>query len=201
MQRIGEMPLVKRLAKEARAGVITPAQQKLLEAAALNSSRPDDTEAAFMARHLVQCTLPHSNPGKVGAWVRRNGNLALVIQPGWGTEVNGSVGYPYGRDSTSQTERTRVKHRRVFRFRMVPTKLQREGLARMAGARRFVWNRALDQGKQHYLVTGKGLPAAELSRRLTALKQQPELAWLKEADSPGSATNAGGSSARLYELL
>jgi putative transposase len=76
-----------------------------------------------------------------------------------------------------------VKLRKVFRFRMDPTPEQRESLARMAGARRFVWNWALNQRKQHYATTGKGLPAAELSRGLTALKRQPELAWLKEADS------------------
>jgi putative transposase len=76
-----------------------------------------------------------------------------------------------------------VKLRKVFRFRMDPTPEQRESLARMAGARRFVWNWALNQRKQHYATTGKGLPSAELSRGLTALKQQPALAWLKEADS------------------
>ncbi len=32
-------------------------------------------------------------------------------------------------------------------------------------------------------MTGKSLPAAELSRRLTALKQQPETAWLKDVDA------------------
>ena len=76
-----------------------------------------------------------------------------------------------------------MRLRKAFRFRMQPTPAQREALARMAGARRFVWNWALNQRKQHYAATGNGLPAAELSRRLTALKQQPELAWLKEADS------------------
>ena len=76
-----------------------------------------------------------------------------------------------------------MRLRKAFRFRMQSTPAQREALARMAGARRFVWNWALNQRKQHYAATGNGLPAAELSRRLTALKQQPELAWLKEADS------------------
>jgi putative transposase len=73
--------------------------------------------------------------------------------------------------------------RKVLRFRMDPDPAQREALARMAGARRFVWNWALNQRKAYYVATGKGLPAAELSRRLTALKRQPEFAWLKEADS------------------
>ena len=76
-----------------------------------------------------------------------------------------------------------MRLRKVFRFRMEPTGAQREALARMAGARRFVWNGALNERKQCYAATGKGLPGAELSRRLTERKQQPELAWLKEADS------------------
>ena len=76
-----------------------------------------------------------------------------------------------------------MRLRKVFRFRMEPTGSQRAALARMAGARRFVWNGALNERKQCYAATGKGLPGAELSRRLTERKQQPELAWLKEADS------------------
>jgi putative transposase len=76
-----------------------------------------------------------------------------------------------------------VKLRKVFRFRMKPTAANRESLARMAGARRFIWNGALHERRVHYAVTGKGLPAAELSRRLTALKQKPETAWLKDVDA------------------
>jgi putative transposase len=76
-----------------------------------------------------------------------------------------------------------MTHRKVFRFRMKPTSPQRDALARMAGSRRYVWNWALAQRNAHYRATGKGLPAAELSRRLTALKDQPETAWLREVDS------------------
>ena len=73
--------------------------------------------------------------------------------------------------------------RRVYRFRLEPTPSQGEGLRRYAGARRFVWNWALQQKQEHYRATGKGLPERELSARLTALKGQPETAWLKEMDS------------------
>ena len=66
---------------------------------------------------------------------------------------------------------------------MEPNGAQCEALSRMAGARRFVWNWALAQRKAHYLDTGKSLPAAELSVRLTALKRQPETAWLRDVDS------------------
>jgi putative transposase len=76
-----------------------------------------------------------------------------------------------------------MKHRKVFRFRMEPNTAQREALGRMAGARRFVWNWALAQRQAYYRENGKSLPAAELSTRLTALKQQPDTSWLQEVDS------------------
>ena len=66
---------------------------------------------------------------------------------------------------------------------MDPNGAQREALSRMVGGRRFVWNWALAQRRAHYLDTGKSLPAAELSARLTALKHQPETTWLREVDS------------------
>jgi putative transposase len=73
--------------------------------------------------------------------------------------------------------------RRVYRFRLEPTSEQEQRLRQFAGARRFIWNWALEQRRQHYRQTGKALPAAELSARLTALKDQPETAWLREMDA------------------
>jgi hypothetical protein len=73
---------------------ITRHHLKLLDAAEAIRFDPDKTEAAFMARQLVQATLPHKNPGNVPLWTRRNGNLTLTIQPG---QENGALlGYPYG---------------------------------------------------------------------------------------------------------
>lgn len=58
---------------------------------------PDKTESAFMARQLVQATLPHKNPGDdVPAWSRKNGNLILTVRPGWDEEKQKTIGYPYG---------------------------------------------------------------------------------------------------------
>jgi putative transposase len=74
-------------------------------------------------------------------------------------------------------------HRKTYRFRMRPTRAQESGLNRLAGARRWVWNWALGRWKDHYKATGKTISLAQLSCELTALKQQPETAWLKEADS------------------
>jgi hypothetical protein len=57
---------------------------------------PDRTESAFMARQLVQATLPHKNPGNVQAWSRKNGDLTLTLRPGWDHKKNKLIGYPYG---------------------------------------------------------------------------------------------------------
>ena len=66
---------------------------------------------------------------------------------------------------------------------MRPTKAQEPILVRLAGARRWVWNWALRRWKDHYEANGKSIGLKQLSTELTALKQRPETAWLKEADS------------------
>ena len=53
-------------------------------------SAQDADELAFMARLAMMATLPHSDPGDVPGFERRNGNYRLSIQPGLG------VGVPYG---------------------------------------------------------------------------------------------------------
>ena len=68
--------------------------------------------------------------------------------------------------------------RKVYRFRMRPTKAQEAALYRMAGARRFVYNWALDRRKSYYAEHGKGISARELSSELSALKSKPETLWL-----------------------
>lgn len=75
---------------------MTPSQLRLIHAATAIRADPDSVEWAFMARQLVQCTLPHRNPGNVEAWQRKNGNLSLVIRPGWNHDEQCSIGYPYG---------------------------------------------------------------------------------------------------------
>jgi hypothetical protein len=76
----------------------TAKQQQLIDTAVEIMANPTqiDRDHAFMARQLVQATLPHRDPGKVEAWQRTNGNLTLVIRPGWDSKKQCSVGYPYG---------------------------------------------------------------------------------------------------------
>jgi putative transposase len=69
---------------------------------------------------------------------------------------------------------------KAFRYRLEPTAEQEQKLLQFAGVRRFIWNWALQQRREYYRETGKTLPAKELSARLTALKDQPETAWLKD---------------------
>ncbi|MFL6417320.1 MAG: replication protein RepA [Bryobacteraceae bacterium] len=61
-----------------------------------NGCADDEIELAFLARQLVQCTLPHRDPGDVPVWTRRNGELTLLVTR---TDVDDDgrlIGYPYG---------------------------------------------------------------------------------------------------------
>jgi hypothetical protein len=91
----GELPLMKQLAK--KYAPPTQAQRELVEVAAIIREQPDAAERAFMARQLVLCTLPHSDPGDTNPrWLRRTGNSSLIIQPGWDGQEDKSFGYPFG---------------------------------------------------------------------------------------------------------
>ncbi len=72
---------------------------------------------------------------------------------------------------------------RTYEFRMSPTPEQDFLLNWMAGARRWVWNWALARCKAYYEQRGESIPWLQLSSELTALKAQPDTAWLKDADA------------------
>ena len=71
---------------------------KILDAASLIMNEPitQEKDKAFLTRQLVQVTLPHSSPGNVPIWERKNGNLSLSIRPGWDHENNQPLGLPFG---------------------------------------------------------------------------------------------------------
>ena len=53
----------------------------------------------YMARSLVQATLPHKNPGSINVWERSNGNFSMFMQPGYKKDKYKkvcSIGLPYG---------------------------------------------------------------------------------------------------------
>lgn len=74
---------------------LSPVKERLLEAAVEIKQNPDAVERAFMARQLVQCTLPHKDPGDVPIWTRTNGLLTLVISPYRDRKTRKAL-YPYG---------------------------------------------------------------------------------------------------------
>ena len=56
--------------------------------AILQDPHVSDQDRAFIARQVVQVTLPHADPGDVPVWKRSNGYLTLSIRPGWDHEKN-----------------------------------------------------------------------------------------------------------------
>ena len=71
----------------------------------------------------------------------------------------------------------------TYRYRLNPTAEQESQFGRFAGARRFVWNWALNRKREHFQQTGRALSFAALCAELTILKQQPATAWLRDMDS------------------
>ena len=69
-----------------------PSIDRILMAAEQIQDEPNAAQLAFMARALVQATMPHSDPGDVPIWGRTNGNLTLTIKPDW--EINQKTGQP-----------------------------------------------------------------------------------------------------------
>ena len=75
--------------------------QKIIRTAdevAFASAREADA-LAFMSKCFIQATLPHSDPGDVPLWGRKNGNYSLSIQPHYVFGKDGkpeNIGVPYG---------------------------------------------------------------------------------------------------------
>jgi putative transposase len=67
---------------------------------------------------------------------------------------------------------------RAYRMRVYATPRQAMKLARLAGACRYVWNWALARRTRAYRAEGTRVNWIELSRAFTALKGQPDTAWL-----------------------
>jgi putative transposase len=74
-------------------------------------------------------------------------------------------------------------HQKAYRYRLQPTLEQEAVFLRWAGARRWVYNWALARRQVHYRKMGKSLTAAQLCAELTALKLQPETAWLRDMNA------------------
>ncbi len=71
----------------------------------------------------------------------------------------------------------------AYQYRFYPTKEQQQMLARTFGCVRYVYNWALRLRIDTYKAEKRGLSTNELSKRLTILKQQKDVAFLSEVSS------------------
>jgi putative transposase len=76
-------------------------------------------------------------------------------------------------------------------------------LAVQFGHSRFVYNRFIDSRKITFLTTGKSVSFYDFKKQVTAMKQQPDFAWLKEADSQvlqASLEDADGAYQNFFRM-
>jgi len=73
--------------------------------------------------------------------------------------------------------------RSAYRCRAYPDEAQQQVLARTFGCVRVVWNRTLAARQARYATERTGTSYAETDRALTAMKRDPDLAFLNEVSS------------------
>ena len=139
---------------------LTPSQEKFLDTAVLIRMSPDNAEAAYMARELVQCTMPHSDPGNdTPAWNRRNGNLTLTLLPGRDAKSGMAIGYPFGVIPRLllfwiTTEAVRTKRPRIELGHSLAFFMREVGLdANTGGGKRGDANRLKEQMRRLFKAT------------------------------------------------
>lgn len=118
---------------------ITRYQHTLIKAAGEILTDPAGIrDSAFLARQLVQATLPHSDPGAVEIWTRREGASWLMIQRGYDGETGKPLGLPYGTVPRLLlywiiTEAVRTKSRKLGLGHSLNDFLRRVGLSPATG--------------------------------------------------------------------
>ncbi len=120
---------------------LTRQTKKIIQASTdIQLDAPTDQDKAFLARQLVQATLPHSDPGDVPVWTRQNGNVTLTIQQGYKRD-GAPVGHPYGTIPRllmywMTTEAIRTKERKLILGDSLAAFMEELGLdSRRAGPR------------------------------------------------------------------
>lgn len=68
----------------------------VVSAAEIMSDHPTPDDYAFLARQLVQATMPHTDPGNVDVWMRQDGDARLMIRRGYDIETGKPYGLPFG---------------------------------------------------------------------------------------------------------
>ena len=135
-------------ARETRQGgtgiLIPPSIEKIIsDSIAIEAEDAKEAgKLGFMARALIQATMPHSDPGDISSWQRVNGNFALFIQSGLrqGDKAPIPIGLPYGciprlllawisSEVVKKKERTLILGQTLSEF------LSKLGLSRQGGKR------------------------------------------------------------------
>ena len=127
---------------------LSPVERRWLDSMVDIRDKPTDFSRSFFARQLVQCTLPHSNPGQIPIWERVNGDLKLSIRPYFATD-RGFL-YPYGTLprvflSWLVTEAVRTRSRRIHLGQSFSDFLRLLGLNPSNGGKRSDTVRLRDQ--------------------------------------------------------
>ena len=71
----------------------------------------------------------------------------------------------------------------AYRCRAYPDQAQQQVLARTFGCVRVVWNRTLAARRARYAAEGTSTSYAHSDRALTAMKRDPDLAFLNQVSS------------------
>jgi hypothetical protein len=127
-----------------------PSLRRLFDGMDAMKDDPEAVERAFMARHLISCTLPHSDPGgDVRQWARRNGDRSLRIIPDVHPDTGKSL-YPYGTLPRLLlywivTEAARTKSRKLYLGHSLTSFIHQLKLNASSGGKRGVPRRLRDQ--------------------------------------------------------
>ena len=76
-----------------------------------------------------------------------------------------------------------METKRAYKFRFYPTPEQELNLAKTFGCARFAYNYMLRQRADAWFQRQEKIGYHETSAMLTALKKQPDFAWLNEVSS------------------
>jgi len=89
-------------ARPLKARSLTQHESQIMRAAVEIGQTPlnTDRDLSYWPKGIVQCALPHSNPGNVPVYARSSGRFFLLVQPGFFQDAETgaieSLGFPYG---------------------------------------------------------------------------------------------------------
>jgi hypothetical protein len=128
----------------------------------------ENPEIAFVANELIQCTLPHNNPGAdVTTYTRTNGQILLMVDSGKDPYTKKPYGIPYGTIPRLLlyyivTEAVRTKSRRIEFGRNLADFMRSIGLNPRTGrGERSDYRRMVQQATRLFNATIAIVPAAE----------------------------------------